>query len=58
MDHDMAGVAGGTMHDHEAATLPAGVAAAMLVGTFAALGLAVWVTSLFAPIVFVGGMGR
>jgi Domain of unknown function (DUF4396) len=54
MREHQAGMFGRKMHDHRSAKLPTGVAATMLVGTFAALGLAVWVTSWFAPIVFVG----
>lgn len=54
--HDMAGMKmggdAGMRHDHQAATLPARLAAAVLVGTVAALALAVWATAQFVPIEF------
>ena len=50
MPHEMGP---GMMHEHQAATLPTGQAVAVLVGTFALLAVAVWITARFAPIVFV-----
>lgn len=52
MEH---GMGHGMQHDHQAAKLPTAQALAILVGTFAVLALAVWITMQFAPIVFATG---
>ena len=42
----------GNMQHGHAATLPATTAALVLIGTFAVLGLTLWITAQFVPIVF------
>ena len=57
MDHDMAGHEGHDMegegcHAMDMPSLPGWQQAAWIIGTFVLLGVAVWITTLFAPITF------